>query len=375
MPTLRLVSAEVASPPKERILVIEDDPVFSDMLKRLLAMHERSAVVCSTPAEALAALSDSSFTAVLMDLYFGGLPGGYDFLREVRANPRTSGIPIVAMSGKAIVAVEKCLDLGADAVLAKPFPSWEAIAAIDRAVGNRRAAAVLRGTVVLHIEDSDDWADLVNRWLREVGATTSRAKDGAGLSSIAEASGGLPDVILLDLGLGGTDGLGVLDAIKRSPALQSVPVVILSSRTAARPEALRRRAVFFIDKGPDTREELIAVLASVCDQHRRSRGFITAGGLVFDPSTGSVRYKGRLVATLDGRPLALFSLLARRGAGGADENELFSAGQRRVGRSESHRTVHNYVSELRQLVGPELGALIRSLPDGRYALKFPDVDF
>ena len=304
----------MAASPQQRILVIDDDPVFGPMLKRLLATHGRSAVVCSTPTEAHAALCESSFAALLMDLYFGGQPIGYDFLREIRTHPRTSEIPIVAMSGKAIIAVERCLDLGADAVLAKPFQSLEAIAAIERAVDNRRAATVLRGAVVLHIEDSDDWADLVSRWLREVGATTRRALDGAGLSTLAESADALPDVILLDLGLGGTDGMGVLDAIKQSPALQSVPVVVLSSRTASRPEALRRRAIYFIDKGPGTREELVAVLASVCDQHRRSRGLITTVDLVFNPISGAVRYKGRLVTTLDGRPLALFSLLARRGA-------------------------------------------------------------
>lgn len=360
---------------QDRILVIEDDPMFGPMVKRLLAMRGRSAVVCSTPVEAHAVLRDSSVAAILMDLYFGGRPAGYDFLREVRTHPRTSGIPIVAMSGKAVVAVEKCLDLGADAVLAKPFHSEEAIAAIERAVDNRRAAAVLRGAVVLHIEDSDDWADLVSRWLREVGAATRRVLDGAGLSSLVESADALPDVVLLDLGLGGTDGMGMVDAIKQSPALQSAPVVVLSSRTAARTEALRRRAINFVDKGPNAREELVAVLASVCDQQRRSRGFITASGMVFDPRSGAVRYKGSLVATLAGRPLALFSLLACRGGAGATEEDLFAAGQSRAGRAQSHRAVHNYISELRQLLGPELGALIRALPDGRYALKFPGDSF
>lgn len=115
--------AKGVAPQPDRILVIEDDLVFGPMVKRLLEMHGRSAVVCSTLTEAHAALRGPSFAALLMDLYFGGQPMGYDFLREVRADPRTAGIPIVAMSGKAIVAVEKCLDLGADAVLAKPNPN------------------------------------------------------------------------------------------------------------------------------------------------------------------------------------------------------------------------------------------------------------
>lgn len=345
------------------------------MVSRMMSQHGREVVNCASPQEAIEALKGPSFTAAMLDLFYDRVPAGYDFIRVLRADPETQGLPVVAMTGKDITSAEKCLDLGADAVLAKPFLAAEAFSALERASENRRAAAVLRGAAVLHIEDGDDWAELVGRWLREVGARSRRARNRGEVLLQAANPDGPPDAILLDLGLEGTDGFELLDAIKQSPALQAVPVVVLSSRTGARPEALRRRALCFIDKGPRTRDDLVPILASICDQHRRSRGFITTASMVFDPRSGAVRYKGALVATLDGRPLALFSLLACRGAAGATEEELFAAGQRRAGRAESHRAVHNYVSELRQLLGPELGALIRSLPDGRYALKFPGVAF
>lgn len=84
------------------------------------------------------------------------------------------------------------------------------------------------GIRVLVIEDEDEFADFVVRGLREEGFTAERAAD-AGTAWAALQSGGW-DVILLDRGLAGDDGLDLLTRYRDSGA--AIPVLMLTARDA-----------------------------------------------------------------------------------------------------------------------------------------------
>src|SRR5690242_20547430 len=49
------------------------------------------------------------------------------------------------------------------------------------------------------------------------------------LRTLARDGGALPDLILLDLNLPGTDGAGVLNLVRGTPELQHIPVTVVSS--------------------------------------------------------------------------------------------------------------------------------------------------
>lgn len=98
----------------------------------------------------------------------------------------------------------------------------------------------------LLIEDDDDHAEFVTRTLSRchIGNRLERLRDGASAVDylMAARSGtdrGLPHLILLDLKLPKLDGHEVLERIKSEPALQSIPVVVL---TTSDTELDRRRA-------------------------------------------------------------------------------------------------------------------------------------
>lgn len=97
--------------------------------------------------------------------------------------------------------------------------------------------ATRRPPAVMIVEDDPDHAELLRRALAERGVATTQFADGvAALAHLRTRRdpdvGALPDVVLLDLRLGGEDGLEVLAAIRADPRLASLPVVVVSASDA-----------------------------------------------------------------------------------------------------------------------------------------------
>lgn len=91
---------------------------------------------------------------------------------------------------------------------------------------------------ILFVEDDDDHAEMTVRSLQEhhVGNQVIRVADGEAALDYLFRRGawvgrteGNPHVVLLDLRLPKVDGLEVLKAIKTSPELKRLPVVILTT--------------------------------------------------------------------------------------------------------------------------------------------------
>ena len=79
--------------------------------------------------------------------------------------------------------------------------------------------------LVLIVEDNPDIADTLELFLRNEAHRTERARDGSAALTLFRAA--QPDLVLLDIGLPGLDGLEVLKAIR---AESEVPVIMLTAR-------------------------------------------------------------------------------------------------------------------------------------------------
>ena len=116
-----------------RILLAEDLAMNRDLAVTMLtkAGHQIDAVVDG--AAALAAVQERPYDIVLMDVQMPVMDG-LEATRRIRALPAPAGsIPILALSaGVLAVEVERCLQSGMNAHLAKPLEKAKLLAAIDR---------------------------------------------------------------------------------------------------------------------------------------------------------------------------------------------------------------------------------------------------
>ncbi|MDP9445098.1 MAG: MtrAB system response regulator MtrA [Actinomycetota bacterium] len=115
------------TPPRGKVLVVDDDAALAEMLTIVLRGEGFEPVVCRSGDRAMAAVREHRPELVLLDLM---LPGkdGIDVCREIRAE---SGVPIVMLTAKNdTVDVVVGLESGADDYVVKPFKPKELIARI-----------------------------------------------------------------------------------------------------------------------------------------------------------------------------------------------------------------------------------------------------
>jgi CheY-like chemotaxis protein len=118
---------------------------------------------------------------------------------------------------------------------------------------------------ILIVEDDQDTRQLLKLRLEANGYETASAVDAIG--AIGAAREERPDLILLDFGLPGGDGIVVMDRLKSFPALADIPVVVVSARepTSTGQRALIAGARAFLQKPVDT-EALFAAIRTALNE-------------------------------------------------------------------------------------------------------------
>jgi len=110
-----------------KILIIEDEPSFSEALSFLLEKEGYSTHIAETGKQGLDAFSGEEFDLVLLDLMIPEV-SGVDVCRKIRS---TSQVPIIMLTAKDS-EIDKVvgLELGADDYVTKPYSSRELVARI-----------------------------------------------------------------------------------------------------------------------------------------------------------------------------------------------------------------------------------------------------
>ena len=234
-----------------RILVVEDEADIAQLLSLMLTRAGYRVDIALSGREALAALQDSAYAALSLDLMLPDV-SGLEIIRQVRQCPDTADLPIVVVSAKmeeGRLAISG--DFSAIDWLAKPFDENRLLAVVQGLLSQAGAA----NPRVLHVEDDDDLYQVVRSMVGE-------RFDFARATSLREALERVSrehfDVVILDIGLPDGSGWDLLPDIRaRQPDAR---IVILSGADTTADEARRVEAVLL--KSQVSPKELIDALGS-----------------------------------------------------------------------------------------------------------------
>lgn len=217
---------------------------------------------------------------------------------------------------------------------------------------------------LLVVEDNDRLAESLTSLLRGDGHAVDRVASGeeADATLAAEAF----DLVILDLGLPGMDGMDVLRRLRDRRA--ETAVLILTSRGALddRVKGLNLGADDYLTK-PFEIEEFEARVRALLRRRARAAGSsLSVGELSFDVSARSASLRG-MPLDLPRRELDLLEALMVRAGRVASKGELVEAISDFDG-SVSESAIELYVSRLRRKLEPE-GVRIRALRGLGYMLE------
>jgi len=122
-----------------RILAIEDDPSFRDLLELHLRTAGHTVRTAADPAEGLRGLLEELPELLLLDLDLPYL-SGFEVLEALRSEETTRKIPVIVLTGRADEdTYGRCRSLGIDGFASKPLKLEDLLQAVDKALLGRTA--------------------------------------------------------------------------------------------------------------------------------------------------------------------------------------------------------------------------------------------
>jgi len=118
-----------------RVLLVEDNEINRDMLSRRLIRRGYTVMIAEDGQKAVEMAASEAPDLILMDM---SLPiiDGWEATRRIKAEPATSGVPIIALTAHAMQGDrEKALEAGCDDYDTKPIDLPRLLKKIESLVG------------------------------------------------------------------------------------------------------------------------------------------------------------------------------------------------------------------------------------------------
>jgi CheY-like chemotaxis protein len=128
---------------------------------------------------------------------------------------------------------------------------------------------------ILIAEDNRDCCELLVFLLRRTGYEAVGVQSGE--DAIAHALSDQPDLIFMDLGLPGIDGIAAAAAIKQNPETAGIPIVALSARLEQtwKTKALQAGMTMYLTK-PAAPHAIINIIEQLTHANSKDHGYCSA---------------------------------------------------------------------------------------------------
>lgn len=265
-----------------RLLVVDDLEINRDLLVRRVRRLGHEADVAVNGRDALEKLRAGSWDLLLLDITMPEMDG-YDTLRRIKADPLLAHTPVVMVSAiDETDSVVRCLQLGADDYLTKPFNPVILQARIESSLAKKRLADQRR-VVLQALSREMDIGQRIQQGFLPDSMPVLAGWDLAGSCTPARrVSGDFYDAFLLP---GGQLALVVADVCDKGVG---AALYMALFRTLLRAMSCHASAV---EPAADTLTRTVAFTNDyIATVHARESMFATVFFAILDPASGRLDY-------------------------------------------------------------------------------------
>ncbi len=97
----------MGSPPRPRVVILDDESVARDLLRRFLLRREYEPIETANANQAVAALRAGPVDAVILDVRLGEERNGLDVLRQFRTEVPDARAPVIILTGALLTDEEE----------------------------------------------------------------------------------------------------------------------------------------------------------------------------------------------------------------------------------------------------------------------------
>lgn len=241
------------------ILVIDDDPVARDLIKRHLmkeGFHVQTAVDGQEGLQMAAALLPDAIT---LDVLLPSMDG-WSVLSQLKSDPQLAQIPVIIVT--MVEHRQMGFALGAADYLLKPIDKQQLIGVLERYRHTIKPANGADGHILV-VEDDQPTRELMVRTLEKEGWRVAAAENGR--QALEAVPAFAPDLILLDLMMPEMDGFQLIHALRERDEWRDIPVVVVTAKelTPAEQIQLNGYAENVLQKGEYDRYDLLRQISDL----------------------------------------------------------------------------------------------------------------
>ncbi len=201
------------------ILVIDDDPTVSELIKRQLTKDASyNVIIANNGKDGLKLAKELKPNLITLDILMPEMDG-WSVLRTLKADPEVSNIPVIMAS--ILDEKNKGFSLGASDFVSKPIEKESLLNSIENLIGKSENLKICL------IEDDENLRFTIKELLQKQGNKVVEAKNGKVGIEVLKKDETLPDLILLDLMMPEMNGFEFLNEIKGTK-FKSIPVLVLT---------------------------------------------------------------------------------------------------------------------------------------------------
>ncbi len=251
---------ELFHAPGARILAVDDTEVNLAVVKNLLKLTQIQIDTATSGTEAINAFSSNKYDIVFIDHMMPDMDG-LETLKRIKELPGADEVTFIVFTANAVSgAREMYLEAGFEDYISKPvdgrrleelilryLPKDKIISPEESPAPVAETSSVAKRNRILVVDDDEVICASVSQIL---GKSFEVFTCNEAEQAESEAFSKHPDLILLDLNLGGISGFEILQNLKKNPSTDDIPVMILTADEDGESEALglKNGALDFIRK-------------------------------------------------------------------------------------------------------------------------------